>query len=191
MVLASYLILIPGYFVTGFSFQVSVVMPLVGGRLTVTAPRGKPGPIRESTRSMIGLLWTSGSHSGAVAMAIFAILVPAAKLFLLMLGEVWRSSPSRRKVRVSRWSIAAVQIVSKWASPDMFAFSLLYCLLHHMHHKPFVESLQVLDVGFTCYSAFCICSTASTLCVSLPQHKCEEADASDVARLWPRGKLRG
>mmetsp|Transcript_7090 Transcript_7090/g.17592 ORF Transcript_7090/g.17592 Transcript_7090/m.17592 type:complete len:538 (+) Transcript_7090:3-1616(+) len=173
MVLASYAILIPGLFSKDFSFNIAAVIsgiPLLGDeRFQITAPRGHKGPIRESTRSVVPLLWDTGSRSGAILIAIFAFVVPVLKLVLLGLGELWRHSQEAWKVRTARRSILAVQIVSKWASPDMFAFALLYYLLRSLHHPPILESIQVLDIGFSCYNLFCVSSVISTMSVKLPK----------------------
>jgi len=88
---------------------------------------------------------------------------------LLGLGELWRHRPETWKVRVARWSIWAVQMISKWASPDMFAFALLYYLLRSLNHPPYLESIQVLDIGFACYNIFCVSSVVSTMSVTLPK----------------------
>jgi len=37
-----------------------------------------------------------------------------------------------------------------------------------LHEPPLIESLQILDIGFSSYSIFCITSVISTLAISLP-----------------------
>lgn len=173
MVIASYLVLLPGLFTKDFSFNIAAVVPnyvpVVGGtRYQITQPQGIKGPIRESTRSLVPLLWRTGSHNGAILIFVFAFMVPVAKLALLAVGEYWRHSPEPSKVRHARRCIQAVQVVSKWASPDMYAFMLLYYLLRSVNQPPFLESIQVLDIGFACYNVFCVTSVISTMSVALP-----------------------
>lgn len=189
MVLSSYAILIPGLGSKDFSMNIALTpqaylrsLPivkildpfgvLVGGlpaRIQITSKDGVPGPLRESTRSMVPFLWDTGSKTGAVLIAIFAFVVPVAKLMLLGLAEVWRRQGSASHIRLARWSILFVQIISKWASPDMFAFSLLYYLFRDLNNPPLVESLQVFDIGFSCYCIFCVSSVVSTLFIRLPE----------------------
>lgn len=61
-----------------------------------------------------------------------------------------------------------VQVVSKWAAPDVFAYVLLYYLFRELNRPPLLEALAILDVGFTCYALFCVSSVVCTLNVSLP-----------------------
>mmetsp|Transcript_22460 Transcript_22460/g.69868 ORF Transcript_22460/g.69868 Transcript_22460/m.69868 type:complete len:533 (-) Transcript_22460:45-1643(-) len=198
MLLASYLVLIPGLFSKDFSFNIAVNVdfsalglpqstrnlihlfaPDIPERIQITQPRGVYGPIHESTRSFVGFLWQSDCRVGAVLVAIFAFGVPLMKLSLLGLGELWRSSKIYACAMVARWSILFVQMISKWAAPDMFAMILLYYLLRGLNHPPLLESLQVLDLGFTFYSVFCIFSVISTLAIRLPELPVAKADAAE------------
>merc|ERR1740121_733055 len=135
------------------------------------------GPIRESTRSLIGLLLKTGSVTGAVLVGFYAFVVPVAKLVLLCLGELWRHSPSTNRVKTARLCVHTVQIISKWASPDMFAYILLFYLIRHVNNPPLIESLAVFETGFTCYTAFCIASTASSMAIRIPEMQ-DSADES-------------
>jgi len=190
MVIASYLVLIPGLFTKDFSFSIALLVrdyaatlpaikmaaalgifsvDMLPKRLMLSEMEGHTGPIRESTRSLVKFLWDTGSHRGAVFIAIFAFVVPALKLVFLGLGALWRRHPDAWRVRTARYMVILVQMISKWASPDMFAFALLYYLFRTLNSPPLIESLQVFDIGFVCYNIFCVSSVVSTLFVELPE----------------------
>jgi len=105
----------------------------------------------------------------------FAIVIPLLKIGLLILGELWRQSSDPRRVKIARRSIVFVQLISKWACPDMIAYILLQYLVKTLDHpsqdptKPgTLNGLFELDAGFTCYTLFCLGSTISSLGVVLP-----------------------
>ncbi|CAJ1392198.1 unnamed protein product, partial [Effrenium voratum] len=56
---------------------------------------------------------------------LYAMVVPALKIGFLILAELWRESPDPRQVLFAKRSIQVVQMISKWACPDMFAYILL------------------------------------------------------------------
>jgi len=202
LLVASYLVLIPGLFSKDFSFNIAVnvdleaigmkpevrqlikvLVPDLPDRIQITQPRGLYGPIHESTRSFVGFLWQSNCRRGAVLIAIFAFVVPGLKLLLLGVGELWRNRKNPHLVTLSRSSILSVQLISKWAAPDMFAMILLYYLLRGLHHPPLLESLQVLDLGFTFYSVFSVFSVISTLAIKrpvLPESETETVEAEPL-----------
>jgi len=168
MLLASFAVLIPGLTETLFSFDVAI--HIFGVRVTVTSdPSGTPGPITESTISVIGLLWSSGSHLGAVLIILYAMVIPVLKLILLCLGELWRCSEDPSRVHVARGCIKTVQIISKWACPDMFAYILLLYLVRSLDlRSSTIEAPAQLDIGFICFSIFCTFSTVTSLAIQLP-----------------------
>eukprot|EP00913_Durusdinium_trenchii_P017773 g16700.t1 len=127
----------------------------------------------DSTVEFIHLLWDTGSWYGAVMVAIFAIVVPSLKMILLILGEIWRCSEDRSKVASARMYIRFVQIISKWACPDIIAYIFLY----------------YLDLGFTCYTLFCWGSTISSLGVHLPVLDEGMTASTDTARPWALRRL--
>lgn len=43
----------------------------------------------------------------------------------------------------------------------MFAYILLVHLVRLLHHDPIILTAAQLDVGFSCFSVFCVCSTVS------------------------------
>jgi len=173
LLLASYIVLIPGIFAMDFSFNIAIIVPVIETRIGVTMVHGgnTPGPIRESTRSLVMLLLDTGSVTGAILVGFYAFVVPVAKVVLLGLSELWRHSPIKTRVQTARLCVYTVQIISKWASPDMFAYILLFYLLRHLNNPPLVESLAVFETGFTCYTVFCIASTVSSLAIRLPEIK--------------------
>eukprot|EP00927_Polykrikos_kofoidii_P077183 TRINITY_DN74153_c0_g1_i1.p1 TRINITY_DN74153_c0_g1~~TRINITY_DN74153_c0_g1_i1.p1 ORF type:complete len:413 (+),score=81.31 TRINITY_DN74153_c0_g1_i1:129-1241(+) len=130
--------------------------------------------------SFVRLLLDSGGTIGAVLVIFYAMVLPALKVVLLVVGEFWRRTPSPEKRLVAHRSIRFVQMISKWASPDMFAYILLLYLLRNLGHPPEVQSTAQLDIGFVCFSIFCVLSTLSSLAIKLPE------DISDRAR---RGSL--
>merc|ERR1719203_2223602 len=90
-------------------------------------------------------------------------------MVLLVLGEAWRSGWPLR----ARACVKAVQLVSKWACPDLFAYVLLLHLVRALpRHCPLIETAGHLDVGFSCFSIFCVCSTLASLWIPLPSRSC-------------------
>jgi len=178
MLMASYVLLIPGLCATLFSFN--VVVEALGKRISLTTDASMhASPITESTLGLIMLLWTTGSVLGAILVILYAVIVPVAKLGLLMLGERWRHSGNAVSVMRAQWCIRIVQYVSKWASPDMFAYILLLYLVRMLDSRPTIQTDAQLDVGFACFSIFCVGSTVSSLAIHVPGG--EEPHTTDVA----------
>lgn len=169
MLCASYCLLIPGIFFGLFSYNVFVelhfeliMLPFdVAWNLTSQA-------MTESMYSLIRLLFDSGGWTGGCLVIMYAIILPALKIVLLLVAEGWRHSSNIERRNLACTSIHVVQLVSKWASPDMFAYILLLFLLRNLGHPPEVHSEAALDVGFLCFSVFCVASTLSSLLISPP-----------------------
>lgn len=187
MLVASYAALIPGLFVTEQSYIVTMNTPIPKGlpasmmanmpppRVTCTMdPDRNAGPVIQSTSQMVWQTWDAGMYLAATLCFIFAWAVPLFKLVLLATAECLRKSPQPSRVRLARNIIVYVQQVSKWASPDMFTMVLYYAMMRFQHHPPFLESLQTLHLGFTCYFLFCIGSVVSTCYIPLPEVKDED-----------------
>jgi len=175
LLIASYALLIPGLFEVLFSFI--VIGKLLGFTMVITqgGPNFSPGALTENAFGLVGELVHSGAILGAVLLIFYAMVIPAVKLILLVVGECWRFSYNPTKVQVARVSIRVVQVISKWACPDMFAYILLLYLVRSVGERsPYVETGAKLDVGFLCFSAFCICSTISSLLITLPKRHIEE-----------------
>merc|ERR1719382_2122664 len=99
----------------------------------------------------------------------YAMILPAMKLILLLGGELYRFSPHAGEIAFSRGCIRFVQVISKWACPDMFAYILMMYLIRGLDDNTSVlESDAQLDIGFMLFSVFCIGSTISSLAVRLP-----------------------
>jgi len=176
LLLASYLIWIPAIFSADFSFNIGFVVPVTGQRVGITQDEHHgwvPGPIHESTRTLVHLLWTTRAHVGAILIAIYAFIVPTVKLILLGIGELFRFSETIWLRRLARYCICLMQFISKWAAPDMFAYVLLYYLIRRLQNLP-VSTLCMFDIGFTCYSVFSITCAISSLGVPLPKIESDE-----------------
>merc|ERR1740121_2338371 len=163
---ASYALLLPGLFGVLFSFNLLINVYSV--RIDVIRPGGHPGPLTDSTWSLISLLFRTGSAFGGFLVILYGMVVPAAKLLLLAIGEYLRYSKVPFRVGVARGCIAIVQVISKWASPDMFAYILLLYLFRSLNHPGIMEAAAHLDVGFACMAGFCVFSTLFAHCIELP-----------------------
>ena len=133
LLLASYLLLIPGLINPVFSF--SIVINIIGHRKVVEPEAGHP-VCTETTNGLAHLLWKTGSKIGAFLVILFSMVIPAIELVMLILGEVFRFG-SAKCAEFFWWVIIWVQHRSKWASPDMFAYILLVDLVRTLE----VESL--------------------------------------------------
>lgn len=131
--------------------------------------------MQEGSESMFGFmrrLNQTGCWYGAVMVAFYAVVVPAIKLASLIGAEVLRLR-SPRCVHAARWLIITVQMISKWASPDMFAYVLLMYLMCALDHPPMIGSKSELDVGFTCFALYCVFSTIASLGIEAPDEPAE------------------
>jgi len=82
--------------------------------------------------------------------------------------------------------IGFVQQISKWACPDMFAYILLTYLVRSLNHPPTLQGLMQLDLGFTCFSIFCVGSTVSSLGIRRPAEPPRKEGASPRRQLGSR-----
>lgn len=156
MLASSYAILIPGIFLPLFSLQIGALDSL---------------SLQHSTDSMISftnLLIDTGSHIGGAFVIIFAMVIPALKLCLLLFGVASKMKALQRLGSYSRTAILFVQVISKWACPDMFAYILMQYLVRSLNHPPKLNGIMNLDIGFSCFSLFCLSSTVSSLGICIP-----------------------
>jgi len=127
-------------------------------------------------------------YLGAVLVTIYAMVVPGLKLLMLASAQALkRGGPV--SVLWARRCILVVQAVSKWASPDMFAYILLMYLIRGLDNPPSVASYMNLQLGFTCFSVFCVGSTVSSLGINVPevpQTQGSENRPSEDAPSFPR-----
>jgi len=166
VLVASYLMLVAAVGSTLFSFNMFLRAHIdLLGDVAYNLTRE---PKTESTLSVISLLFRTGGNVAALLVILYAMVIPALKVILLIAGEAWRKSESERLRQVSSVCIALVQVGSKWATPDLFAYILLLFLFRHLNHPPLVQAEGVLDVGFCSFGTFCICSTLSTLAIHRP-----------------------
>lgn len=154
---SSYTLLLPGLLYTLFSYKIAAVNGLY--------------QIRANTENMIEFikeLWDSGAALGAACIVLFAVCIPVVKLVLLVSGGILRHSSNDRRVDFAGKAIHFVQKISKWASPDMFAYILFLNLVRDLNHPPTLNGIFRLDVGFSCFTVFCVASTISSLGVRSP-----------------------
>jgi len=160
----SYALLVPAFFATLFSL--SLVVGVLGVRISVSMDKlGQPEPIMPTVWSLVQMLWRTGSWLGAVLVVWYAVVVPIAKLLLLLVGETFRRSENPARVLLARRCIRFVQVISKWASPDLFAYIVLLYIFRSLEDPkpPTIETSGHLDVGFVCFGLFCLVSTFSSL----------------------------
>lgn len=170
LLLASYTLLYPSFYAELFSFNVYIKVHANLLFIPIHfAHNLTPKPVTETMASFIQALLKSGGWIGAYLIILYALVMPIAKLLLLFVGELLRNTSSMRLRRVSRACIHFVQTVSKWASPDMFAYILLLFVFRSMGKPPEFQSDAALDVGFVYFSIFCVASTFSSLAITLPQ----------------------
>mmetsp|Transcript_52993 Transcript_52993/g.134430 ORF Transcript_52993/g.134430 Transcript_52993/m.134430 type:complete len:148 (-) Transcript_52993:152-595(-) len=87
--------------------------------------------------------------------------------------------------------ILAVQMISKWASPDMFAYMLLMYLVGGLDHPPTLKGVGQLDLGFRSFALFCIFSTVASLGIQAPELPTSETAPAVTSEPTPlRRKLR-
>eukprot|EP00441_Pelagodinium_beii_P034396 CAMPEP_0197631328 /NCGR_PEP_ID=MMETSP1338-20131121/8526_1 /TAXON_ID=43686 ORGANISM="Pelagodinium beii, Strain RCC1491" /NCGR_SAMPLE_ID=MMETSP1338 /ASSEMBLY_ACC=CAM_ASM_000754 /LENGTH=417 /DNA_ID=CAMNT_0043202753 /DNA_START=88 /DNA_END=1341 /DNA_ORIENTATION=- len=121
----------------------------------------------ESMMEVIVMLWQDDVFVGAILLVIFAILIPVVKLTLIVAAEIMKW----KRPELSSGCIHFVQIISKWACPDMFAYILFSYLIWDMDHPPTLTGRFQLDLGFTAYTMFCLGSTVSSLGMQKPKIK--------------------
>jgi len=157
MLIPCYGMLIPGLSACLFSFNIMVDALMIKVGIGADGGVNKFPPTTESMFGLVHLLGTTGSMVGAVAVTIYAVVIPSLKLLLMIVGE---GIIFDEEIQVC---IQIVQNISKWACPDMFAYILLCYLVRGLNHPPLLLAKMDLDVGFTCFSLFCIGSTIASL----------------------------
>jgi len=121
-----------------------------------------------------GELYRSGSASGCFFVVGFAIVIPLLKLSLIVLGSTTQRNSESNPSLSQEKLILIVQKISKWACPDMFAYILLMYLIRGLNHPPILIGLFKLDIGFSCFSTFCVLSTVSSLGVTIAEDSQDE-----------------
>eukprot|EP00933_Yihiella_yeosuensis_P074274 TRINITY_DN83132_c0_g1_i1.p1 TRINITY_DN83132_c0_g1~~TRINITY_DN83132_c0_g1_i1.p1 ORF type:complete len:561 (+),score=77.94 TRINITY_DN83132_c0_g1_i1:97-1779(+) len=156
LLIASYVVLIPGLTTLLFSFQIGALDTLDLKHST------------DTTLSFALLMAKTGSWIGCVLLIFFATVIPVLKLLMLIVGFILHAKGTKQSLIWSRRSILFVQTISKWACPDMFAYILMQYLTRSLNHPPTLQGLMQLDVGFTCFSCFCVASTISSIGARVP-----------------------
>jgi len=183
MSVASYVLLIPGLFTVLFSFD--VVLKAFGTTIPFRPEETYGEPVVETMWSMVALLRRTGSLTAASLLVLYSMLIPASKIGALLLAEFFRRRNEEEATRYAKKLITYVQFVSKWACPDMFAYILLQHLIRGLYHPPMITAGARLDVGFACFSVFCICSTISSLGVPVPLDEASSQRSYRVAQATP------
>eukprot|EP00931_Biecheleriopsis_adriatica_P105133 TRINITY_DN7970_c0_g1_i1.p1 TRINITY_DN7970_c0_g1~~TRINITY_DN7970_c0_g1_i1.p1 ORF type:complete len:510 (+),score=113.02 TRINITY_DN7970_c0_g1_i1:84-1613(+) len=182
----SYILLVPGLVSTLFMFLMGI--QVLGLKILVTNVDGEPSQITESALGFIGLLFETGGVLGAALIILYAIVVPVVKLGLLVVAELWRGSEDVAKVRSARKYIGIVQLISKWACPDMFAYILIMYLFKsiNMRGGDVLYTPAELGLGFSCFSIFCVGSTFATMAVNMPKLRDEQEEdrSPPIAVRW-------
>jgi len=175
IIVCVYAMLLPAIRSVLFSFNIYFNIKKEHGSMGYNLTRE---PITESMLSVISLLFKTGGQNGAYLIVLYAMVMPAVKLIFLVFGEFWRNSNSEMCRNISFVCVILVQVTSKWASPDMFAYVLLLFLIRSMDHPPYMLSTAKLDVGFQCFTVFCLGSTVSTLAIHRPKLAKQEQHVS-------------
>merc|ERR1719265_1614590 len=155
---ATYALLVPAILGVLFSFNLYISIDILGVTVRYNLTRdnnNNPGALTESMWSLITVLIDTGGYIGAILVVVYAMVIPVLKLVLLLVGECWRSSKNAANVQTARTCILVVQFISKWASPDIFAYILLAHLFRGLNHPPILKAQAVLDIGFLAFSLFC------------------------------------
>jgi len=106
---------------------------------------------------------------------LYAIVVPVLKITAIIASE-YLLRGSDEQVQWARRCVRTVQVISKWASPDMFAYILLVYLIRGLDKPPMLSGLADLRVGFTCFAIFCVFSTIASLGIKPPPLQGREGD---------------
>jgi len=158
--LGCYALLVPGLFTVLFGYEISAM-----GFVVLQST--------ESMVSFVKLLAETNCWLGAILVILYAMVIPAVKLVLLVLSEVWRRGTPRQIVKAHHCH-HVLQYISKWASPDMFAYIMLLYLLRGLDcppspdHPLTLRAKSELDIGFTCFAVFCVGTTLAALGLKEP-----------------------
>jgi len=161
---ASYALLIPGLALTLFQYSLSILT------MEVTSHT-------ENTIELVQGTAGQGMFLAAAFITTYAMIIPVVKVALLILGQLLQRGGRPGQVLWARRCILTVQVVSKWASPDMFAYILMFCLFRGLDKPPNLRSEMQLGLGFSCFTVFCVGSTISSLGIPVPSLSEEAREA--------------
>jgi len=174
--ISTYLLLVPGLLCKIFAYRVSGM----SGTMEIRNKHESICDFAVDLAQQGGVGWF-----GAFLVVLYAMVVPTVKLALLVAAELWRNG-SPKQVRWARVSVIVLKSISKWASPDIFAYVILIHLVRSLTHEidawgtpmEAMRGVGELRLGFTGFAAFCVLSTIATLGLPTPD---EPYDARDVA----------
>lgn len=133
LLLCSYGCLLPGLVLNLFS--AGVVLNLFGVKMV---------DLSESMIALVQRMFDHRMYAGAILVAVYALVIPAVKLVLIVLSMVFQRG-GKPRLHHARRCIAIVRLVSKWASPDMFAYILMTTLFRSLNKPPKLTSEVALD----------------------------------------------
>jgi uncharacterized paraquat-inducible protein A len=167
LLVTSYALLVPGLCYKLYSYKVS--MTIMGISL----------PIRGGSETMLQQIhdmYDSGLVLAPILVVFYAMFIPALKVLMLIVGMAMQHSDIPPRVSWARRLLLTVRQVSKWASPDMFAYILMMNLFRDVNSPPKISSDMSMGIGFTCFCVFCVGSTVSSLGIKVPAKLVEDGD---------------
>jgi hypothetical protein len=179
LLVASYALLIPGLACRIFEYRISGM----GGSMEIRHKAETMGGFAVSLATEGGVGWL-----GAFMVVLYAMIIPAFKLALFVAAQRWRHGTSEQ-VRWARRFVITLKAISKWASPDIFAYVLLIHLVRGLSQDVDFFGMTIhaltgvgeLRLGFTGFATFCVFSTIATLGLRTPA---EPQDARETWRMF-------
>lgn len=182
----------PAILSTCFSFHVAVDLGALGTHsLSRSHHNRELGPVTHTGSSFVVGLWHEGCFIASTLFAFYAAVIPMTQAVLLVFGERHRYSTDPNLARFAANSLRAFRLISKWASPTLFAFIVLFHLVRSLDGAPFFSSAAVLDVGFTLFAVFCAASALSVFLIPLPKEPLGVRPRTAVIKMpkWVRDAL--
>jgi len=174
--ISTYLLLAPGLLCKIWDYRITGM----SGTMEIKNKHESIGDFAVGLTQEGGMGWF-----GAIMVVLYAVVIPAVKLLLLVAAELWRNG-SPKQVRWARKFVIVLKAISKWASPDIFAYVILIHLVRSLTHEidfwgmpmEAMRGVGELRLGFTGFATFCVFSTIATLGLRTPE---EPQDAREVA----------
>lgn len=118
--------------------------------------------IFNKTRSVLETmqdLISAGNVFVGLLIGLFAVVVPACKLCLIIFTALIRDSD--RKIQLQKFS----DLISKWSMSDVFVMGIIVSTMAANATKSSGDAVQMsasLGLGFYFFTAYCICSIVSS-----------------------------
>jgi len=162
VITAGYAFLVPGLVTISFSAKAWIVTTQILD-------------IEKSTVGLVSMLIDQGSWLPAILILLYSVLMPFAKLSVLLLyaHHAWKGSPPSG-IFVSAGGVRAVQLISKWATVDTFLMATICGIFCQPHMFLEIE----LHDGFYYFMAYCVLSVGGALLIELPAEPQAEEGAS-------------